>query len=444
MRAGRSLGVRLLLAATVVLAGFMGATGISLERAFRLSIASAIEQRLLAQVYGLLGAAEADEQGQLEFPAQLADPRFGAAGSGLYAEVRGPSGTFWRSSSALGIDIRAESPSVPGTPRFSDAGGPDSLFVLSFLVLWESEIGTITAYEVRVAESRQAFRRQLSTYRRTLWGWLAGAGIVLLGVQLLVLRWGLRPLSRFVAEVQAIEQGKRDRIEGPAPTELEPLARALNGLIDQGRRHLERHRNALGNLAHSLKTPLAVLRGAADADGKELYATVETQVERMDRTIAYQLQRAASAGYRLAPPEPVAPIAARVRDALLKVYAAKTLTLMIEIPAPTVFRGDPGDLMEILGNLGDNACKWARSRVAIRAENDESGINIVVEDDGPGIPPALATTLTHRGTRFDVTVEGQGIGLSVVREIVEQVYGGSIEIRPGALGGTALIVDLPA
>ncbi len=444
IRPGSSLGSRLMLTATLVLAGFLGATGLSLERAFRHSIESAIEERLLARVYGLLGAVEVGEGGRLEFPARLPDPRFAAAGSGLYAEVRGPSGVIWRSSSALGVDIRAEKATTPGKPRFSDDKGSGSLFAISFVVVWESDSGPEQKYEVRVAESRQSYERQLATYRRTLWSWLAGAGIVLLSVQLLVLRWSLLPLQQLAAEVRAIERGEQDRLEGPAPAELEPLARALNGLIDQGRRHLERYRNALGNLAHSLKTPLAVLRGAADSDGAELRETVQTQIDRMDQTIAYQLQRAASAGYRLSPPEPVGPIAERVREALLKVYGAHPLILDLKVSPSLMFRGDPGDLMEILGNLGDNACKWANSRVAIMAQNRANGIGIVVEDDGPGIQPAMANAILQRGTRADETMEGQGIGLSIVRELVEQVYGGSIGIRPSELGGAAIVVDLPA
>jgi two-component system, OmpR family, sensor histidine kinase PhoQ len=265
---------------------------------------------------------------------------------------------------------------------------------------------------------------------------------VLLAAQGLILRWSLKPLRQVAAEIKDIETGRRDELSSGYPEELRPLTTNLNALLRQGRAHLERYRNALGDLAHSLKTPLAVARGALDndADSGELRRTLGEQVARMNRTVDYQLQRAAAAGrIALSAPLPVAPLARKILDSLAKVYADRALQLRAEIAATTVFYGDEGDLLEILGNLADNACKWCRRQVVVRAHpTDRDGrteLMVEVEDDGPGIPADQAPLLLNRGQRADPTVAGHGIGLAVVRDLVEEVYYGRLEIGQGALGG---------
>ncbi len=448
VEATSSLRARLLVAVSVVLAGFLGLTGLSLDRAFRDSSRAAVDERLLTQVYGLLAAAELDEDGGLRIPDVLPDPRFASVASGLYAEVRHGSNVSWRSSSALGVKLDVLSPDEPGTARYSELNvqGAGQLLAVSFAVLWERELGDPLLYEIRIAESRDAFEAQLSSFRRTLWAWLAGAAAVLLCTQLAVVHWGLTPLHRFAEEVRAIEHGERERIALPVPRELLPLAESLNGLVAQGSRHLERYRNALGNLAHSLKTPLAVLRGATElADDTPFRQTVAAQIRRMDETVSHQLQRAAaSGGSLLAKPVAVAPIALGIRDALAKVYQQRQITWELNVEDNVMFRGDPSDLMEMLGNLGDNAGKWARSRVQIAARHDDGGfLRLVVSDDGPGIDPSTALHVLERGTRGDENVEGQGIGLAVVRELAEEVYGGQVRIERSAMGGGAVVLQLP-
>ena len=441
-----SLRSRLLIAGSVVLAAFLGLTGLTLDRAFRDSAQSAVQERLQAQVYMLLGAVNVDAFNRLTLPQALPEARFSTPDSGLYADVMDAQGQLvWRSPSLLGRALPFF-PAVrdPGDTQFALLASVDGdeLFVLAFTVSWEMAPGQYRLYTFRVAETQWNFLEQLWSFRRSLWGWLLAATAVLLTVQGLILHWSLQPLRRVAAEVTEIESGQRIALSGDYPRELRPLTANLNALVHQGRMLLERYRNALGDLAHSLKTPLAVLRSTLEngASAEELRQTVIEQVERMNRTVDYQLQRAAASGpLALSVPLPVTPLAQRILDSLVKVYAERALHLRSEVAPNTVFYGDEGDLLEILGNLADNACKWARQRVIVRAWSAEyegrAELVIEVEDDGPGIPAEQAPLLLHRGQRADPTVAGHGIGLAVVRDLVEEVYYGRLEMGYGTLGG---------
>jgi two-component system sensor histidine kinase PhoQ len=441
-----SLRGRLLIAASAVLAAFLGLTGLSLDRAFRDSAQAAVRDRLQAQVYMLLGAVNLDPFNRLTLPQALPEARFSTPDSGLYADVMDSQGNLvWHSPSMLGL-------ALPFFPAVRDAGDTQfaalessdgtPLFVLAFTVSWEITRNHYQLYTFRVAETRQDFDDQVWSFRRGLWGWLLVSTAGLLAAQGLILRWSLKPLRRVATEIKDIETGRRDELSSGYPEELQPLTVNLNALLRQGHAHLERYRNALADLAHSLKTPLAVLRGALDndADPGELRRTLGEQVERMNRTVDYQLQRAAASGrIALSAPLPVAPLARKILDSLAKVYAERAPQLRSEIAATTVFYGDEGDLLEILGNLADNACKWCRRRVVVRAWPSDHGgrteLIVEVEDDGPGIPADQAPLLLNRGQRADPTVAGHGIGLAVVRDLVEEVYYGRLEIGRGALGG---------
>ncbi len=407
-----SLNRRLLIAASLVLAAFLGLTGLTLDRAFRDSAVQAVQDRLQAQVYMLLGAVEVDGLNRLTLPQALPEARFSLPDSGLYADVMDSQGNIvWHSPSLLGLAL----PFFPairtsGDTQFAALESADDtpLFMLAFTVSWEM---TASRYQLYTFWS----------FRRSLWGWLLAASAVLLAAQGLILRWSLKPLRRVAAEVTDIEAGRRAELSHDYPEELQPLTANLNALIRQGHAHLERYRNALGDLAHSLKTPLAVLRGELDrhAPPEELRQTLADQVERMNRTVDYQLQRAAAAGrIALSAPLPVAPIARKILDSLAKVYADRGLQLDCEVAPGTAFYGDEGDLLEMLGNLADNACKWSRRQVVVRAYPAEQGgrAELVVQ-------------------RADPTVAGHGIGLAVVRDLVEEVYYGRLDISRGELGG---------
>lgn len=446
----RSLNARLLLAATAVLFAFLGLTGLALDQAFRRSALAAVQDRLQAQVYMLLSAASFEKPEKRVMPPTLPDPRLSTPGSGLYAQVAKQDDTLvWRSSSMLGLSIPLAPPKRPGVSRFGEVRASDGtpLFTLSFSVRWEVKKGREQLYTVQAAESQSGFIDQVGSFRRSLWGWLAAAGAMLLVVQAAILRWGLLPLRRVAEEVTEVEAGRKEAVGGAYPLEIQRLVANLNALIRHSKAHLERYRRALGDLAHSLKTPLAVLRSSVDsgAGPAELRETVREQVHRLDRTVAYQLQRAAASGRSvMATPVAVAPVVARITQTLSKVYAGKRLRIANSVDRRTEFYGDEGDLMEVLGNLADNACKWARSAVIIRVAPiprpapARPGLSIEVEDDGPGIPQEQWQAIFARGFRGDTAVEGQGIGLAVVKEIVAEVYGGELSVARGELGGASV------
>ncbi|MDX1610331.1 MAG: ATP-binding protein [Halofilum sp. (in: g-proteobacteria)] len=443
MRRPDSLQGRLTLAMTLVLAAFLALAGLALDRAHKRSVEAGVHRGLEARVYLLLGAAELEPGGGVEMPEALAEPRLGTPDSGLYAAIRGAGGALlWQSDSSLGRDVPYPAAGPPGRParaRVEGAGG-EALYALAYPVTWELPGGGTRQLDFLVAESAAAAEQRIAAFRRTLQAWFAGIAAVLLATQAAVLAWGLRPLRRAAREVGEIRTGARERLGGGYPRELRPLTQNLNALLDGSRMRLQRYRDALSDLAHSLKTPLAVLR-AGDAE-----PTVREQAERMERAIGWHVQRAATAGRTgLAQTVSVAGVVERMTAALRKVHAGREVQLECRIEEGVRFQGDPEDLMEIVGNLLDNAWKWCRGRIRCVAANIDGGsLLLEVEDDGPGIPRERRRQVLARGVRADESVPGEGIGLHLVRQMVEDAYAGTIELDESDLGGLRVQIRLPA
>ncbi len=449
----RSLNSRVLVAAGLVLAAFLSTAGFALDQAFRDTAMTSVRERLTGRVYMLLGMVDLDVPTDIVVSLALPDPVLSTPDSGHYAQFfEGTGKRVWNSRSMLGISFEGPTDRSVGKFIFSDSESStgEALFVLSYTVLWEGAGSESAVYTVQVAENERAFIAQVARFRQSLWLGFFGIGVVLLLVQTVIFRWGLKPLRDVAVEVNRIERGEKSEISGEYPLELQSLTKNLNALIRTNDSSLKRYRNALGDLAHSLKTPLAVLRTTVDrgtlSDSAD--AALSESLDRLDATINYQLHRAAAAGRSaIGGSFEIQIDIDRIVDSLRKVYADRPISIGAEIQRGTRFRGDRGDLLEIVGNVADNACKWARSEVRIDIgyrgdRNDPQRRSLVIEirDDGTGMPEESITRALQRGARLDESTAGHGIGLAVVKDLVEEVYNGELLITSSPTGTLVAMV----
>ena len=450
--AKNSLRQRVLLSLAIALVVFFGATVVALEWSLGTSLARARDEVLEAQLMALIAVAEpVEETRSLDLP-EPPDGRMLSPDSGLHAEIRDARGNVvWRSPSALGLEFELPASAGPGMyDRWlqEERDGP-GLALSSMTIDWEFEDGGAESFRFVVGQSLEPWRAQRRAFRLGLVGWFGALAAATLAVLAVVLRAVLRPLGRIEREIREMETARREQLSTEWPEELRGVAANLNALLRRERARQRRYQESLSNLAHSLKTPLAAVRTllpeSGDA-GPERGGLIRSELSRMDRIIGWQLRRAGAAsaagGVGIAPVD-VAPVASDLAMTLDKVYADRGISCELDIPDAVRFRGDEGDLQEILGNLLDNAWKYGRSRVRCSASAATPGMfGIRIEDDGPGLDPARASEALTRGARLDESHPGQGIGLAVVNELVK-AYGGEISVERSALGGAAVIVTLP-
>ena len=443
----QSLRARVLLWVSLGLIVLFAITIFGLDAIFQRSSVLIVRDQLQVQLLGLIAAAEESEDEELTLPDDAEDDAGDVPEYGVIWDADGV--PVWRSASWDGRDWVVQRWPVPGERIYltiEDQGSPD-LEALLMGIRWDFHDGSSLPYIFGIAVDAEPHVDRVATFRRNLIGWFAGITLTMLIVLTIVLRYALQPLRRLVGEVGEIETGNREAVTEDLPSELTGLARNLNFLIDSERRRAVRYRNTLDDLAHSLKTPLAAMQ-ALLADGKSgestRMANLHDEVARMDQRIGYQLRRARASGgtgLGLAPVR-LEPIIDDVVGTLDKVYRDKQVSCELDIDAGASYQGDPGDLTEILGNLLDNAYKYSAGRVLLEVRSRNDSLEIVVHDDGPGIPPAAAGAMLERGARADESVPGQGIGLAVVAETLD-LYQGSIAIERSDLGGTALRIRLP-
>ena len=457
----------MLLVVSLVLLLFLGLTGFALDRAYRSSVESGAAERLQIHVYLLLAALER-ENGEFFVLETITEPRFTLIDSGLYGFVHDSAQQeLWRSESGRMLPQLAGLaeqvlPAVGEAVFDSVIGSGDSdLFRFTYGIQWEGEP---MPYAVSVLEVAEPYYVQIRNFRSSLGRWLGGAAVLLLGVLLLLLAWGLRPILGLAQQISLIEKGESDKLRGNYPKELAGVTNNLNRLIESERNQRERYKTTLADLAHSLKTPLSVATGAlrslrassktqaSDESAASEIADIEEALLRMDKIVAYQLQRAvvSRSNSLLARRIGIRAVAQGLLNALAKVYAHREIVVENGIDTTVFFQGDERDLMEVLGNLLDNAFKYADSRLRIRStvHHDEQfgeQVKLVVEDDGEGVAPEQRQFVLQRGARADTLAAGQGIGLAVVSDIVAS-YSGSIEIDASptqSLGGARVTLWLP-
>lgn len=424
-----SLRGRLLLGAGAVLLVFIALSGLTLQTALERYTEKAEYDRLQGLLFSLLGATEinSDDATAVIALSRVPEPRLGQPDSGLQAIIYNDQGNaLWQSPSLLREPASVGLPQVnqwrfSNKPWFSLAYGFE-------WVLSGDEVGRFGLVVQDLASPLQQQQRDLS---KKLWLWmLVMAGLLLL-LLVLLMHWGLHPLRQLPRELIEIRSGKRQRLSTEAPDELLPLSSSVNELLEHEQRLRERFRNALADLAHSLKTPLAVLRNHTSAD-----ETSGEQISTMESIITYQLHRAATAGSKaLREPVEVLPTVQRLVTALGKVYLDKQIEFDIQVPAGFVVPVEENDLMEMLGNVMENAAKYGAAKVRIKAE----GNSVTVEDNGPGFPQD-AKSMLRRGSRADQRLPGQGIGLAVVSDVMNS-YSAKLELGISELGGASVRLD---
>jgi two-component system sensor histidine kinase PhoQ len=446
---GLSLVTRLVVGLGVSSVLLTGAAALALDALYRNLAFDARREVLDAQVLALIGSAEFEPPGLLR-PATIAEARLSTPGSGLFAEIRSQAGEVaWRSPSTLGSGLRLVARPAAGARVFEELRLPDGTRVLALTlgVSWEAGLERPLVFHLSAAESLEPYFSEMARVR----AWLLGGAVLMMAILVgglsLGLRAGLRPLRRLEREISEVEAGRREKLGAEWPRELAGVTQNLNALLEGERVRLSRYRTTLGNLAHSLKTPLAAL--GTMLDGAVPAEALKPQLDRMQSIVEHQLRKAvlAGAGSTVAALPVRAPLA-ELAGALAKVYRDKPIAFDLDVAPGLAYPIDPGDLMELSGNLLDNAFKYGRRRVILRARADERpewrrpGLSLELEDDGAGILEADRARVLERGVRADETVSGQGIGLASARELAT-AYGGTIEIADGMLGGALVRVRLP-
>lgn len=440
----QSLNARMLIAVSALLILFFGITAGVLDYFFREVSINAINDRLDIQSQALLAAVE-ETDGMLKPVKEQLDPRLLAPNSGLYAEITASGKELWRSPSLLSNHLNIISKLRPGQERMSTHALKDGTRVLvrSAGYSWELENKRELLLVFSVAESEEPYFKQLSHFRWRLFGGFACMAVLLIVAMLWLMRGLLKPLRQIEQEIKSIEQGDRQSLSENFPRELSGVATNMNTLLRNERERLERYRNSLGNLAHSLKTPLAVIRNVLSAGGLVDAKKLDAQVTAMDDMVKYQLKRAAASAGLVAGKQSVDVNEAvnSLIEALNKVYFDKHMQCEVTSSESISIAIDKNDFMEMVGNLLDNAFKYGRSRVRVSVTRADATAKVVIDDDGPGIPVEQRDRVLLRGARLDERQIGQGIGLSVVNELVS-LYGGTISIDQSPLGGAQITIQL--
>lgn len=443
-----SIAVRLLLAATLVMALFIGLTTFAIQHTVDQRSELARFERMQGQIYGLLGVTNITPGGGIGITAtDLPNTLMQQPMSGIYAEVRDTGvNQVWRSPS-LTSELPSSGEGEIGQWKFSTETHPTlgSLFLLRFAVEWLLPDGDLTAFQYVVADSRKDFDKQRDAFNRNLWIAMLSMGALLLMSIALILAWGLSPLRRISRQLNQIENGEREDLPSNVPVELHPLTSRINTLIASERSRQKRYRHTLDDLAHSLKTPLSVLRNI-DSEAHSAPAANEeqrNQADRMEQIIQYHIKRADAGAQRLLTrPTAIVTPASRIIRSLEKVYRDHQIRFHNRLTADDQIRIEEGDLMEILGNLLENACKYGAANIAIDCSSAAGSTTLSIDDDGPGFAPGMQDRLTGRGVRADTHKEGQGIGLAITKELIEN-YGGTLSLHESKLGGAQILISLP-
>jgi len=434
-RRAHSLAGRLVLLATIWSLVLFAAGGVTLSWIFAESVKRNFDERLEVLLRGLIAVTEIGPGGELIVGDPPGEPRFRTPLSGWYWQIETPAGLI-RSRSLWDRDL----PQAASETAMVRGPGEQRLRMLSRAIVMGDRV-----YRFRVAGETDAIQRATAQFSLSVSVSLAVLGLGLILAVLFQVAVGLRPLGRLRRELQRIRSGEVERLEGTFPHELEPVVAELNGLLAHNQEIVERARAHGGNLAHALKTPLSILANEAErGSDHRLAEATRRQLPRMERLINHHLARARIAGTKgtLTGRQPVTPVLAELLRTLGKLYARRGVHLARADGREAVFQGEREDLMEMLGNLLDNACKWAERDVEVRIEPATGGFAVHIDDDGPGLPAEERARVVERGRRLDENVPGSGLGLAIVADHAK-LYRGRLTLADSPLGGLRASLQLP-
>ncbi|HEY1746662.1 MAG TPA: sensor histidine kinase [Xanthobacteraceae bacterium] len=450
-----SLAFRLFFWAAGLTVAILIITGVVLSSLYRNAVERAFDRRLDVYLRTLVADVASPEEGADKSPASIGEPLFELPLSGWYWQVTRldaakpevhSSRSLWDSN--LPRLPESEAPASGGYLKGYVSGPEDArLRVVQRTV----DLGDDGRYLISVAGEATDIDEDMKSFDRTIGAIFAGLTLALIMTTALQVRLGLAPLKRISESLAAIRSGRAERLEGEFPLEIAPLARETNALIDANHEIVERARTHAGNLAHALKTPLSVIVNEAAARANDpLAEKVLEQADLMRDQMVRQLERArlAARPIVLGTLIDVPPVVTALARTMEKLHRDREIAIAVDVPARARFRGEQQDLEEMLGNLVDNACKWARSRVAVEvvaedaAADGKSKVRIIVDDDGPGLSPAERERVARRGQRFDESKPGSGLGLSIVVELAS-LYKGVLTLETSPIGGLRAELALP-
>lgn len=451
-----SLVLRLIATGAIWAAALLAAGGIALTSLYERSVLGALENRLQSTVNALVAAAETSDAGEVSLAREPTDPEYNLVFSGRYWQI-----ADWRTEDRLRVIARSRSlwderlrppdrlmeaaTDEPGTPITMKIVGPDEepLRVVAQAVILSGRPDMVI---VIAAEDQRPTDREVRRFGLIALGLIAFFAVALVAGLVLQVRFGLAPLFRMRHAVAAVREGQAERVEGQFPSELQPLGDELNSLIDHSREVVERARTHVGNLAHALKTPIAVLLNESRSETGGFAELVERQADTMSRQVDHHLRRARAAAHAKAVGAKT-DVCGTLNDltrTLQRIYSRQGITIALDCTDDVVFRGERQDLEEMAGNLLDNACKWSGGEVRASAQLTGDGkLEIVVEDDGSGMDAERREKALQRGVRLDEDTPGSGLGLSIVADLAG-VYGGSLSLGESDLGGLLAKLELPA
>ncbi len=451
-----SLALRLFLSATAWTVVILIVTGFVLSSLYRQAVERSFDRRLGVYLRTLVADVASPEDAPDKFPQSMSEPLFELPLSGWYWQVTRidtlhpnvrASRSLW--DGGLPRLPNAGPAEAPGLLRQGYVAGPEDQRLR--LVERTVDLGDDGRFVVAVAGDSAEIDEETKAFDRALAITFGALALVLLLITAFQVRFGLAPLKRMSQGLADIRAGLAERLEGKFPVEIDLLARETNALIDANREIVERARTHVGNLAHALKTPLSVMVNEAAARGEDpLAVKVREQIDIMRDQVARHLERARLAARMtvVGSITDVHPVVQSLARTMEKTHHDKGLAIRIDAPRDARFRGERQDLEEMVGNLVDNACKWAQSRVAIEVSSEwpepqRHVLRIVVDDDGRGLTPSEREQVARRGRRLDETKPGSGLGLSIVLELAG-LYGGSLALGTAPIGGLRAELVLPA